>query len=62
MKAALLYSYGDPEQFGCRTAMPKYGDDGVLVKMRATSINPIDVKIRSGAANLRFCIEFPAIF
>ena len=62
MKAALLYSYGDPEQLRYEeTAMPKYGDDGVLVKMRATSINPIDVKIRSGAAKSRFSIEFPAI-
>jgi NADPH:quinone reductase-like Zn-dependent oxidoreductase len=41
--------------------MLKYGDDEVLVKMRATSINPIDVKIRSGAAKSRFPIEFPAI-
>jgi NADPH:quinone reductase-like Zn-dependent oxidoreductase len=62
MKAALLYSYGDPEQLRYEeTAMPKYGDDEVLVKMRATSINPIDVKIRSGAAKSRFSIEFPAI-
>jgi NADPH:quinone reductase-like Zn-dependent oxidoreductase len=33
----------------------------VLVEVRATSINPIDVKIRSGAAKARFSIEFPAI-
>jgi NADPH:quinone reductase-like Zn-dependent oxidoreductase len=43
------------------TAMPKYGDNEVLVEVRATSINPIDVKIRSGAAKSRFSIEFPAI-
>jgi len=41
MKAALLYSYGDPEQFRYEeTAVPKYGDNEVLVKVRATSINP----------------------
>src|ERR1700733_1163140 len=62
MKAVLLYSYGDPEQLRYEeTAMPKYGDNEVLVKVRATSINPIDVKIRSGAAKSRFSIEFPAI-
>jgi NADPH:quinone reductase-like Zn-dependent oxidoreductase len=62
MKAALLYSYGDPEQLRYEeTAMPRYGDDEVLVRMHATSINPIDVKIRSGAAKSRFSIEFPAI-
>jgi hypothetical protein len=33
MKAALLYSYGDPEQLRYEeTAMPKYGDDEVLVR------------------------------
>jgi NADPH:quinone reductase-like Zn-dependent oxidoreductase len=62
MKAALLYSYGNPEQLRYEeTATPQYGDDEVLVKMHATSINPIDVKIRSGAAKSRFSIEFPAI-
>jgi NADPH:quinone reductase-like Zn-dependent oxidoreductase len=62
MKAVLLYSYGDPAQLRYEeTAMPHYGDNEVLVKMHATSINPIDVKIRSGAAKSRFSIEFPAI-
>jgi NADPH:quinone reductase-like Zn-dependent oxidoreductase len=42
MKAVLLYSYGDPSQLRYEeTAMPKYGDDEVLVKTHATSINPI---------------------
>ena len=62
MKAVLLYSYGDPSQLRYEeTAMPKYGDKEVLVRVHATSINPIDVKIRSGAAKSRFSIEFPAI-
>ncbi|PYX21721.1 MAG: hypothetical protein DMG82_17045 [Acidobacteria bacterium] len=62
MKAALLYSYGDSEQLRYdEIPPPKYGDNEVLVKMHSTSINPIDVKIRSGAAKSRFSIEFPAI-
>ncbi|HZR57059.1 MAG TPA: NADP-dependent oxidoreductase [Terriglobales bacterium] len=62
MKAVLLYSYGDPEQLRYEEIpIPKYGDNEVLVKMHATSINPIDAKIRSGAAKSRFPIEFPAI-
>jgi NADPH:quinone reductase-like Zn-dependent oxidoreductase len=62
MKAVLLYSYGDPSQLRYEeTAMPKYGDDEVLVKTHATSINPIDVKIRSGAAKSRMPIQLPAI-
>jgi NADPH:quinone reductase-like Zn-dependent oxidoreductase len=62
MKAVLLYSYGDREQLRYEeTPVPKFGDNEVLVKMHATSINPIDVKIRSGAAKSRFSVEFPVI-
>ena len=62
MKAVLLYSYGDPSQLRYEeTAVPKYGDNEVLVRVRATSVNPIDVKIRNGAAKSRMPIEFPAI-
>jgi NADPH:quinone reductase-like Zn-dependent oxidoreductase len=62
MKAALLYSYGDPEQLRYEELpVPKYADNEVLVKMHATSINPIDVKIRSGAAKSRMPIQLPAI-
>jgi NADPH:quinone reductase-like Zn-dependent oxidoreductase len=43
MKAVLLYSYGDPSQLRYEeTDMPKYGENEVLVKVRATSVNPID--------------------
>src|ERR1700735_3134762 len=62
MHAVLLYSYGDPSQLRYEEiAMPKYGDHEVLVKVRATSINPIDLKMRSGAARSRMPLEFPAI-
>jgi NADPH:quinone reductase-like Zn-dependent oxidoreductase len=62
MKAVLLYAYGGPEQLRYEeTARPDYGDKEVLLRVRATSINPIDYKIRSGAARARMPIEFPAI-
>lgn len=62
MKAVLIYAYGDPSQLRYEnTDMPKYGDNEVLVRVRATSVNPIDWKIRSGAAKARMPIEFPAI-
>jgi NADPH:quinone reductase-like Zn-dependent oxidoreductase len=62
MKAVLLYSYGDPSKLRYEeTDMPKCGDNDVLVRVRATSVNPIDVKIRSGAAKSRMPVEFPAI-
>ena len=43
------------------TDMPKYGDNEVLLKVRATSINPIDWKLRSGAAKSRMPLSLPAI-
>lgn len=62
MKAVLLYEYGDPNQLRYEeTAIPQYGENDVLVKVRATSINPIDWKIRSGSAKARMPIELPAI-
>ncbi|MGA9527054.1 MAG: NADP-dependent oxidoreductase [Terriglobales bacterium] len=62
MKAVLLYEYGDPSQLRYEeTDVPKFGDNEVLVKVRATSINPIDWKLRSGAAKNRMPLTFPAI-
>jgi NADPH:quinone reductase-like Zn-dependent oxidoreductase len=62
MKAVLLYSYGDPSQLRYEeTAVPKCSDNEVLVKVRATSINPIDLKLRSGSAKSRMPLTLPAI-
>jgi NADPH:quinone reductase-like Zn-dependent oxidoreductase len=62
MKAVLLNQYGGPEQLNYQdTDTPDYGDNEVLVRVRATSINPVDYKIRSGAAKARMPVEFPAI-
>jgi threonine dehydrogenase-like Zn-dependent dehydrogenase len=50
MKAALLDEDRGPEKLRYNDSeMPKPGDTGVLVRVRATSLNPIDYKIRSGA-------------
>jgi NADPH:quinone reductase-like Zn-dependent oxidoreductase len=62
MKAVLLYAYGDASQLKYEDAdMPECGDDEVLVKVRATSINPIDYKLRSGAAKARMPLDLPAV-
>lgn len=62
MKAVLLHEYGGPDKLRYEdTEVPDYGDNEVLVKVKATSINPIDYKVRSGAAKGRFPVEFPAI-
>lgn len=62
MKAVLLYEYGGPEKLRYEeTSDPEYGDDEVLVRVKATSVNPIDFKLRSGAAKARMPLELPAI-
>jgi len=62
MKAVLLYEYGDASKLKYEdTDVPKYGDNEVLVRVKATSINPIDWKIRSGAAKARMPVDLPAI-
>jgi NADPH:quinone reductase-like Zn-dependent oxidoreductase len=62
MKAVVLHEYGPPsklvyEDFPDPT--PASGE--VLVRMHAASVNPIDWKMRSGAAKERFPVTFPAI-
>ncbi len=62
MKAVLLHEYGGPDRLRYEdTDIPVYGDNEVLDRMHATSINPIDYKVRSGAAKDRFPVHFPAI-
>lgn len=62
MKAVILRQYGGPEQLRYEeTEQPPYGDNEVLVRVKATSVNPIDYKLRSGAAKARMPLEFPAI-
>jgi NADPH:quinone reductase-like Zn-dependent oxidoreductase len=62
MKAVLLYEYGGPEVLRYEDSdVPEYGNNEVLVRVRATSINPIDWKLRSGAAKSRMPLDFPAI-
>jgi NADPH:quinone reductase-like Zn-dependent oxidoreductase len=63
MKAVVLYEYGDTDKLQYETDQqePPFGPNEVRVRVRATSINPIDWKLRSGAARARMPIEFPAI-
>jgi NADPH:quinone reductase-like Zn-dependent oxidoreductase len=67
MKASVLHEYGPPKNLKYEDVpdplpadqLPAAGE--VLVRLVATSINPIDFKIRSGAAKDLFPVEFPAI-
>ncbi|MFY9747256.1 MAG: NADP-dependent oxidoreductase [Acidobacteriaceae bacterium] len=63
MKAVVLYEYGDVDKLRYETNQqePPFGPSEVRVRVRATSINPIDWKLRSGAARSRFPLKLPAI-
>jgi NADPH:quinone reductase-like Zn-dependent oxidoreductase len=62
MKAVQIHDYGDVSQLKLENVPdPKPGDGEVLVRIAATSINPIDFKIRSGAAKAHFPQTFPVI-
>jgi NADPH:quinone reductase-like Zn-dependent oxidoreductase len=62
MKAVVLNQYGGTNQLKYEDFPdPIPGDSQVLVRVAATSINPIDWKMRGGAAKDRFPLQFPAI-
>jgi NADPH:quinone reductase-like Zn-dependent oxidoreductase len=59
MKAVRLHDYGGPERliFDVDVPPPVVGNDSVLVEAAATSVNPIDWKIRSGARQKDFPLK-----
>lgn len=62
MKAVRLHAYGGIDQLRYEDIpTPEPGPNEVLIKVAATSVNPIDWKIRSGAAKDRMPVNFPAI-
>jgi len=62
MKAIVLHEYGGPHKLKYEdVADPKPGPGEVLVRTTAASVNPVDYKMRSGAAKDHFPVEFPAI-
>ena len=62
MKAVVLHEYGEVDQLRYEEDdLPPVGEKEVRVRVRATSVNPIDWKIRSGAYKERFPLELPEI-
>jgi NADPH:quinone reductase-like Zn-dependent oxidoreductase len=62
MKAVVLKEYGGVEQLELRDLPePKPGPGQVRVKVAAASLNPIDWKLRSGAARALMPLELPAV-
>ena len=62
MKAIVLHEYGGPDKLKYEDVPnPVPGEGEVLIRQAATSVNPIDYKMRSGAAKERFPVQFPGI-
>jgi NADPH:quinone reductase-like Zn-dependent oxidoreductase len=62
MKAVVLHEYGGPDNLKYEDVPDPAAKEGqVLVRMAATSVNPIDYKMRSGAVKAFFPLELPAI-
>lgn len=62
MKAIVIHQYGDSSEFkNVEISIPKPSGHQVLVKVSATSINPIDTKIRKGIVPNAFHPNFPMI-
>lgn len=63
MKAVRIYAYGGPEVLRYEEDVPDpaIGPDTVLIGTVATSVNPIDWKVRSGARQKDFPLTLPAI-
>lgn len=63
MKAIRLYEYGGPEnlKYVDDAPEPSLNADSVMIEASATSVNPIDWKIRSGSRQKDVPLELPAI-
>jgi NADPH:quinone reductase-like Zn-dependent oxidoreductase len=62
MKAVIIEKYGSPEVLQWKDAAdPILNDGDVLIRMSATSVNPFDIKQRSGQYKDYAPVAFPAI-
>ena len=61
-RAVVINEYGGTEKLAeAKVSLPELGADQVLVKVAATSINPIDWKLREGYLKQMFPWSFPII-
>lgn len=61
-RAVVINEYGGKEKLAeAKVSLPELGVDQVLVKVAATSINPIDWKLREGYLKQMFPWSFPII-
>lgn len=62
MKAARIHAYGDASQIKIEDApLPTLNSDDVLIRVVATSVNPVDWKIRKGYLKSMIPYEMPLI-
>jgi len=62
MKAIIIQQYGGKEQLmETEVPYPTLGENQVIVKLHATSINPIDWKLREGYLQSMLPFDFPII-
>ena len=62
MKAVVLHEYGGPDKLLYEDVPdPVVGEGQVLVRLAASSVNPIDFKLRSGAMKAYMPLELPII-
>ncbi|HVG26702.1 MAG TPA: NADP-dependent oxidoreductase [Acidobacteriaceae bacterium] len=62
MKAVVLHEYGPPSRLKYEDFPdPRPGPGEVLVSVQAASLNPVDWKMRSGAAKDHFPVAFPGV-
>ena len=62
MKAIVLHEYGGPGKLRYEDVEdPRPGPGEVLVRLAASSVNPVDFKLRSGALQAYMPLQLPAI-
>ncbi|HLJ27207.1 MAG TPA: NADP-dependent oxidoreductase [Candidatus Angelobacter sp.] len=63
MKAILAETYGGPEVLEVADVLvPEVGPNGVLVQVHASSVNPVDWKLRKGLLSPIWKLRFPVIW
>lgn len=63
MRAVIAESYGGPEVLEVADVPePQAGPNGVLVRVHASSVNPVDWKLRKGLLSALWNLRFPVIW